>query len=1044
MKTIDKLIMLFLAMYSISACVKTELVEESSNNVELTATMEYDAETKTSLSGLENGMYYPLWSAGDEIAVFVDDSSKPSRFVLNSGEGSTVASFAGTEEGERYVALYPYDMAESLSDGTITMTLPQTQEYLPDSFGQGSFPMIATGGSDGSLKFMNLCSVLKISLTGTAAVRNVKLTANDENTFMSGPSSVKTDYAASSEIQLSMSAGGFRSVVLDTKGLEISEDSPADVFIVIPSQTYAGGFTIDIDTYTDTLKTTVTSDITFERSQIRAIKELALDVNDEDIQLVKEKAALIALYDALDGDNWYNKWGFDVMPNENWCTDLPLDKWNGITTNQQGYVTGINLSGANLTGTIPDEIGSFKYLNFLGLDNNNITGEIPLAICDLCNLEYLLLFNNKLEGNIPKQLHNFSALKEFRISNNRLSGSIPKEIGYMKELEFLQLGGNLLSGELPDELYTLKKLKRIQLAMNQLSGEISSDIGELTQLEELLLEENRLVGTLPESLVRLTNLKDMKFFTNNLSGVLPESFYEWDFWKSWWGLSIMGNNYKFEDLSLPGPEAVVVDVNGKVIDIKEQYAINKYTILFQWASNADTQTHSILPQLKWIYESYSDKGVQIIGWANAAGDTLDSALSFIEDSNMLWDNFYYDNNENTFGNIPWYPSIYVTTVTVVDSTGRIVFSDLFDRSIYERDGYLEKLLMNDFNIEDEDHYISSDYSSDGTAEVLQTATQGNGINVVLLGDGYSDRQIADGTYAADMEYAYNSLFTIEPYRPFRDMFNVSYVNVVSATEGYDYYDTALDCGFGDGTYVYGDNDKCISYALNVVEEDEVDETLIVVVMNSGRYAGTCHMFYPADASKDYGSGVSVAYFPKGTDQEMFAQLLHHEANGHGFAKLADEYAYEDMGEIPSPVADDHRRQQNDWGWWKNVDFTSDVTQVRWANFIEDERYVNEGLGAYEGGLTYWSGVWRPTQTSIMVDNTGVFNAPSREAIYYRIHKLAYGDDWEYDYEKFLEYDAINRSEAAPAPQKRRANYVEKQYEPLHPPVVVGKTWREAR
>ena len=77
-------------------------------------------------------------------------------------------------------------------------------------------------------------------------------------------------------------------------------------------------------------------------------------------------------------------------------------------------------------------------------------------------------------------------------------------------------------------------------------------------------------------------------------------------------------------------------------------------------------------------------------------------------------------------------------------------------------------------------------------------------------------------------------------------------------------------------------------------------------------------------------------------------------------------------------------------------------------------------------------------------NTGGFNAPSREAIYYRIHKLAYGDDWEYDYEKFVKYDAVNRAAvAAGGPQKRRANYVEKQYEPLHPPVVVGKTWREA-
>ncbi|MBR0305682.1 MAG: hypothetical protein IIX07_02585, partial [Lachnospiraceae bacterium] len=85
------------------------------------------------------------------------------------------------------------------------------------------------------------------------------------------------------------------------------------------------------------------------------------------------------------------------------------------------------------------------------------------------------------------------------------------------------------------------------------------------------------------------------------------------------------------------------------------------------------------------------------------------------------------------------------------------------------------------------------------------------------------------------------------------------------------------------------------------------------------------------------------------------------------------------------------------------------SKVRWNYFLEDERYANEGLGVYEGGLTYWTGVWRPTENSIMRYNVGGFNAPSREAIYYRINKLAYGKDWEYDYEDFVEYDAINRS-----------------------------------
>ena len=74
-------------------------------------------------------------------------------------------------------------------------------------------------------------------------------------------------------------------------------------------------------------------------------------------------------------------------------------------------------------------------------------------------------------------------------------------------------------------------------------------------------------------------------------------------------------------------------------------------------------------------------------------------------------------------------------------------------------------------------------------------------------------------------------------------------------------------------------------------------------------------------------------------------------------------------------------------------------------------------------------------------NTGGFNAPSREAIYYRIHKLAYGDSWEYDYEDFVKYDEINRKTSSTASPMWSGHRTRR--EPLHPPVVVGKSWRDA-
>lgn len=339
-----------------------------------------------------------------------------------------------------------------------------------------------------------------------------------------------------------------------------------------------------------------------------------------------------------------------------------------------------------------------------------------------------------------------------------------------------------------------------------------------------------------------------------------------------------------------------------------------------------------------------------------------------------------------------------------------------------------------------DYYLSTDYSLDGATTTLQQSSTGAGIDLVLMGDAFSDRQIADGTYGNVMQKAMDAFFSEEPYKSMKDRFNVYAVNVVSVTEGYEHAGQALNTGHGNGTYVFGNDNKVVEYAKKAIGEDRLDDALIIVMMNEDAYAGTCFMYNPP--SGNYGRGLSIAYFPTSSDTETFNGLVSHEAGGHGFAKLADEYAYEYMGVI-SADAITNTKAAEPYGWWKNVDFTSDPAEVKWSQFLSDSRYANEGLGCFEGGLTYWSGVWRPTENSIMRNNTGGFNAPSRYAIWYRIGKLAYGENWEGSYEDFVAYDAINRTKSAEARRKaqmRRA--LQKSLPQLPPPVVVGHNWRE--
>lgn len=329
---------------------------------------------------------------------------------------------------------------------------------------------------------------------------------------------------------------------------------------------------------------------------------------------------------------------------------------------------------------------------------------------------------------------------------------------------------------------------------------------------------------------------------------------------------------------------------------------------------------------------------------------------------------------------------------------------------------------------------------DGRVTRLQTHTEGNGVNIVIMGDAYTEAQNLDGTYNNMMKKAMEAFFNVEPYTTFRNLFDVYMVNVVSQSDSYDsdVSQRRLATWFGSGTSVGGDDVMCKRYALHAVRPERDDwqtiswdnehmmdtevalgNTLVIVMMNREYYAGTCYMgvYWVNDPLLDFTQGNSVAYFSLGSNEGEFEALLHHEAGGHGFGYLADEYCYSGTGTVTQEEIDQYRMWQNDFHAYRNVDFINNPAQVLWAGLLADERYNGEGLGVFEGAGGYYEyGVFKPTELSIMCDNVGCFNAPSREQIYKRLHKLAYGKTWTYDYEEFVAYDAVN---LVPATKARR-------------------------
>ena len=123
-------------------------------------------------------------------------------------------------------------------------------------------------------------------------------------------------------------------------------------------------------------------------------------------------------------------------------------------------------------------------------------------------------------------------------------------------------------------------------------------------------------------------------------------------------------------------------------------------------------------------------------------------------------------------------------------------------------------------------------------------------------------------------------------------------------------------------------------------------------------------------------------------------LIRHEAGGHAFGRLGDEYQGKTYG---SDLDDLHGI-----GWYRNV--TTDQSKWNWNEF--------SGLAGYED-VTYYmpsgANFWCPTPhttNSIMYNNLNKFNAPSRRIIFERIIRQTEGAS-AYSWGRFLDYDKRN-------------------------------------
>ena len=556
---------------------------------------------------------------------------------------------------------------------------------------------------------------------------------------------------------------------------------------------------------------------------------------------------------------------------------------------------------------------------------------------------------------------------------------------------------------------------------------LNRSVRGLDYVQTMELGYNNLVDTIPESFAEIMNTASyIDISMNRLTGKIPDAVKNHHKWSTFgWlvtpqhqhlggGLDLTNSN-----LYMPATQTTNL-IDNSNSTLKDIFSQNKLTqiICLQNPSDVSVVMNQFSASRVNKHLDYASKGFATVIFTNGTNSQLAEGIQE-----------KYGNLEGVY----WMTglpkaTVYYNTTYVFDTNGQLVHIARYD-NMYDNtqiDQAYTKFLQSVFgdpvkhNAFSFDIYTSTDYSKDGEVFTIQKATAGKGIDLVFLGEGFVDTDMASGgKYETKMKEAANKMFELEPYKSFRNRFNLYGVKVVSPTAEFTE---------GAAKRINEDYGTCFQYAEKYDPNLPANaRMMVIVVYNSENSVGRsyCGM---------YSNGDFVTFVMDGINNTLI-----HEACGHGIAKLADEYVEGGYENVTIPQEEKNTLDAYhamEWGWFGNVDYRGTKSTVRWSHFLNDSRYANDYIGIYEGAYTYGKGTYRSSENSMMNQNIMWFNAPSRELIYKAIMTLSEGPAWKYKYEDFVTYDAINRnstggrSAVEPLSRKEQMEILEKHRKPV--------------
>lgn len=469
------------SLYLAVSCNEEEQHDQTVSTI--LATIEQSS-TRTALDGPDaDGVYKTIWSSDDAIAVF-SGSNAASEFKLTSGANTNTAEFEGNAASDNMVAIYPYSIVKGRTGSTISVTLPEVQEYVSGNIPQGAYPMAAV--SDGAvLPFYNLCSVLRLRMFGELTVKSITFTPNDATVKTSGNATVNAG-----DKMLTMSGDAKSTVRLNcANGVKLTRTS-TDFLMVVPAQKYTGGFTITINTDQGAVVKAVKSDVTLSRSVLYPIKTFECKIDHSKDNIVFEdanfKAYMIKNFDTDgDGEISYEEALAITM------IDVDTDNIESLAgIEHMANLTELNCEGPFVMSGYEPEEGRGK-LKTLDVSKNT---KLTKLYCGFNQFSSLDLTSNVL-------------LERLRCAGNDLNNL---DVSKNTELTRLTAYNNHLSSI---DVSNNTKLEVIDLSNNQIK---SIDISKNESLATFNCDDNLLTELDPSNNQKLTNIYCSN---NNLSSI---------------------------------------------------------------------------------------------------------------------------------------------------------------------------------------------------------------------------------------------------------------------------------------------------------------------------------------------------------------------------------------------------------------------------------------------------------------------------------------------------------------------------------------------